>query len=149
MSKPLTLLTELDTLFLSHANTADSRPGVIPAGWMFAADSPQLAALSQELKNARQVLGLEDQPHAPLPIAVGFLLFKSGAAPFEANVLPILQEHKVQTVWLFGEEDGPDDMVRQIVDAVHRLGMRAICMRFPSVPSAPSTLASSKRESLC
>ncbi|KAH8895929.1 FMN-dependent 2-nitropropane dioxygenase [Thozetella sp. PMI_491] len=101
--------------------------GVVPGGFLFTPDSPQLVTLAQELRTARKILGLEEQPLTPIPVAVGFLLFHESISQFETTVLPLLQEHSPQAVWLFAHKPQDAAVVRDIIEVLQHSGILAIC----------------------
>lgn len=101
--------------------------GIVPGGWVFTPDHPQLAQLSKELSTAREVLGLEDRK-LPLPVGVSFLLFHESVSQFESTALPLLQEHLPQAVWLFAHDSEDMAVVPRIINALHDSGMLAIRM---------------------
>jgi len=74
--------------------------GFIGAGFDFSPKSPQIRALSEELFEARQLLGYSHDSQI-VPIGVGFITTKGESSDFIANVLPVILKHRVAAVWLF------------------------------------------------
>ncbi|KAK3955178.1 hypothetical protein QBC32DRAFT_253623 [Pseudoneurospora amorphoporcata] len=106
--------------------------GFVGGGFDFRPNSPQLTTLSNELTLARKALDLADRPLTPLPsIGVGLLLTHTVSVPHIIDtVLPILQEHSPQAVWLFANdpdfeassEPGAKGTAKQLIEAFHASG---------------------------
>ncbi|KAK3402079.1 hypothetical protein B0T20DRAFT_130553 [Sordaria brevicollis] len=108
--------------------------GFIAGGFDFRPGSSQLTTLSNELSLARKALDLSDRPLTPLPaIGVGLLLTHTVSVPHIIDtVLPILQEHSPQAVWLFANdpdfessETTPENekgKAKQLIEAFHASG---------------------------
>ncbi|KAK1782177.1 2-nitropropane dioxygenase [Copromyces sp. CBS 386.78] len=106
--------------------------GFVGGGFDFRPNSPQLTTLSNELTLARKALDLADRPLTPLPsIGVGLLLTHTVSVPHITDtVLPILQEHSPQAVWLFANdpdfeassEPGAKGTAKQLIEAFHASG---------------------------
>ncbi|KAH7630353.1 hypothetical protein B0T09DRAFT_147208 [Sordaria sp. MPI-SDFR-AT-0083] len=106
--------------------------GFIAGGFDFRPGSSQLTNLSNELLLARKALDLADRPLTPLPsIGVGLLLTHTVSVPHIVDtVLPILQEHSPQAVWLFASdpdfesssEPGAKGTAKQLIEAFHASG---------------------------
>ncbi|KAK3381288.1 FMN-dependent 2-nitropropane dioxygenase [Podospora didyma] len=97
--------------------------GMVPGAFNLGPDSPDLATLSAELTTARRILGLADRPLTPIPVGVGFILCDSSASHFLSTVIPPLQDHSPQAVWLFAPDlDAEEGFVRGIIDALHASG---------------------------
>ncbi|KAK3316705.1 FMN-dependent 2-nitropropane dioxygenase [Apodospora peruviana] len=99
--------------------------GLIGGGYDFNTGSAHLTALAKELTAARKVLGLEEFALTPLPVGIGFILCHESVGLFEKTVLPLLQEHSPQAVWLFAPDETkvkPGSLVRSIVEKLHDSG---------------------------
>ncbi|KAK4195926.1 putative 2-nitropropane dioxygenase [Triangularia verruculosa] len=110
--------------------------GFIPGGYNFSPPSPSsgvpspsapdhLAQLSNELTVARKLLGLQEATLTPLPVGVGFILcHDSTATHFIERVIPVLQDHSPQAVWLFAPrvEDVAGGVIKEIIERLHDNG---------------------------
>ncbi|KAM7221314.1 Nitronate monooxygenase [Rhypophila decipiens] len=99
--------------------------GTIQAGYNFTPTSPSLSNLTKELVSARQALDLSEYPLTPLPIGVGFVIcHASFFSSFEKGILPVLQEHSPQAIWLFGADPQfiADGSVRGVIERMHDSG---------------------------
>jgi len=120
--------------------------GVIPGGFDFSPESPQLKALSDSLVKANEILLYSSLPPPEpesgryyLPVAVGFILCHRPSLPlFIRNVLPVLLNtdddsirhprcySPPRAVWLFAPdpEDVDSGLVQQIIFALHGVGIK-------------------------
>lgn len=99
--------------------------GMVPGGLDFKPGSAQLAALENELKAARSVLGLTEMTLTPAPVGVGFLTFDPSAAQFRETVLPILEKYLPQAVWLFAPDPKTAERAHPgIIEACHDHGIK-------------------------
>ncbi|KAM7199377.1 hypothetical protein V8F20_005772 [Naviculisporaceae sp. PSN 640] len=109
--------------------TGKHKRRTIQAGWNFQPDSPSLSNLTKELLAARAALDLSEFPLTPLPIGVGFIIcHPSFFDSFEKGILPILQEHSPQAVWLFAPDPAfvTEGKVRGVIERLHDSGFMVL-----------------------
>ncbi|KAG7286344.1 hypothetical protein NEMBOFW57_008653 [Staphylotrichum longicolle] len=114
--------------------------GIVPGGFNFTPDSPQLTALDTELTTARALLSLPASPteRTLLPLGVGFILcHPSFAAHFLSTALPLLRRHRPAAVWLFAPrpEDLASGLVGRVVGELKRAGF-VVMVQVGSVAAA-------------
>lgn len=99
--------------------------GMVPGGLDFKPGSAQVAALENELKTARSVLGLTEMTLTPAPVGVGFLTFDQSVVHFRQTVLPILEKYLPQAVWLFAPDQKAAERAHpDIIEACHDHGIK-------------------------
>lgn len=110
-------------------NILTNATGTIQAGWNFLPDSPSLSNLTKEMLAARAALDLSEFPLTPLPIGVGFIIcHPSFFSSFEKGILPILQEHSPQAVWLFAPDPAfvTEGKVKDVIERLHDSGFMTL-----------------------
>ncbi|KAL6066213.1 Nitronate monooxygenase [Balamuthia mandrillaris] len=111
--------------FISGAELAVA---VSQAGGLgFIAAGYDMLKLEAELRRARSLLSLEEEPSTPLPVGVGLIAWTSARSPSERQqLLSNILSHRPSALWLFApeeseEEEGGGGGFLSWVNTIHQL----------------------------